>query len=404
MANCNHPCLLAITCCLLLWVCQPASNAQGNNVPPTNKKLIEFVWDTPDPQELHDGVANWQDRPFDGIVFTLSDNGSDLFNLSTYDPEKIGSEITLLHGLQWGRFTDNFVLVTFTSTMDWTSDADWKIVLAHAALIGKAAKVAHCQGFVFDPEPYNGQDPWNYHQQPASSRLSFEQYSAVVRSRGALLMSVLQKYVPNAKVLSFYQNYEVLRELGELYDDTARANALGGNGYGLMPSFFDGLLQAANSNIQFIDGDEHSYYYSTSTDFSNVYGYIHQNASLYVARDLRNKYNAQERAAFAVYTDYIYDLYTGAGNNVTSAHMTPDQRNTWFENNLYNGLNTSDEYVWLYSERLHWWPNEDPRPPGMEQAISDVKSKLDSSRPLNKDDQSTILGAKIQQILTNIFH
>jgi hypothetical protein len=369
---------------------------------PSTKKIIEFGWDTPFPQALHDHVAEWQDRPFDGIIFSLEDNGGDVFNLKDYDPAKLGYDAKLLTGLHWGRFTDNFLQLKCESNMNWTSDSDWKTVLAHVALCAKAARAAGCKGFAFDPEPYGGADPWDYRSVPQDKLISFTQYSAIIRKRGGQFIQALQGKIPDVKLLMYYQYSELLHELGPLSNQSARDAALAGNGYGLMPAFIDGMLAASNPEVQFIDGNEPSYYYQDAAAFSNAYNVIHHDSSVFVAPDVLPKFYRQERAAQAVYSDYIFNLRPDAFKSNIAIRMNAAQRDQWFESNLYYGLKSSDEYVWLYSETLHWWPPEDPRPTGMEDAIRSVKTKVDNSQPLGFDISSLITTANIKKIISRL--
>jgi hypothetical protein len=382
----------------------PSCATAQSSLPPTggDKKLIEFGWDTPSPQALHDHVTEWQGRPFDGVIFSLSDNAGMIFNIQAADSAKIRPQIALLNSLHWGRFTDNFLELTCTSTMNWTSDSDWKIVLNHAHLCAEAARAAGCKGFVLDPEPYNGLDPWNYQLQQQSKTMTFAEYQEVVRHRGSEFIEALQQNMPDMKLMSFYQYSELVNESGRSQDPAVRERALEINGYGLLPAFLDGMLESADPRVQFIDGNERSYYYRYKSDFENGYYVMHSVAPLYVTPELRSKYNKQFRSAQAVYTDFNFDLRPDAFPSIPSVSMTPAQRDQIFESNLYYALKTSDEYVWLYSETVHWWDPATPRPPGMEQAISDAVDKVRSGQPLGFSTSSIETRARFKSLLARI--
>jgi hypothetical protein len=63
--------------------------------------------------------------------------------------------------------------------------------------------------------------------------------------------------------------------------------------------------------------------------------------------------------------------------------MTPEEQAKWFEHNTYWALYTTDEYVWLYSERMNWWTNQIP--PGLEKAVIRAREKIADSKPLGFD-------------------
>jgi hypothetical protein len=68
---------------------------------------------------------------------------------------------------------------------------------------------------------------------------------------------------------------------------------------------------------------------------------------------------------------------------ISNAGLTPDERLRWFEHNVYYALVTSDEYVWCYSERMHWW--QDKVPDGTEAAIRSARTKIAEGQPLGFD-------------------
>ena len=64
--------------------------------------------------------------------------------------------------------------------------------------------------------------------------------------------------------------------------------------------------------------------------------------------------------------------------------MTPQQRAQWFEHNVFYALQASDEYAWLYSEKMNWWTNTD-LPAGIRQAVIDARDKVRNGQKLDFD-------------------
>jgi hypothetical protein len=123
---------------------------------------------------------------------------------------------------------------------------------------------------------------------------------------------------------------------------------------------------------------------------------------MYVDPGLREKYARQVRVAQAVYTDLLFNLRPDAFKSNRAIQMSPEQRDQWFESNLYYAFQSSDEYVWLYSETLHWWPNEEARPPGMDDAINTVRDKVRTGQPLGFDILSTMTEMRLRKLLTAV--
>ena len=123
--------------------------------------------------------------------------------------------------------------------------------------------------------------------------------------------------------------------------------------------------------------------YTSPLQFYEVYHAMRQSALSMVAPENTTKYHAQVQAAQALYVDYLFALGRwGDGDSITPARaLTPEERAQWFEHNVYYALQTSDEYVWLYSENMNWWENRD-LPPGLRTAVESAKRKQAQQEPL----------------------
>jgi len=357
--------------------------------PVTPKKFIQYGWDRPTPEFLRDHLREMETHPFDGVVFRLPGDGGEVFNIDKWDEEKaeMRQQIPILAALKWKTFTDNFLVIRATSTMDWFSDSDWQKVLSKVILAAQAAKAAHAKGIVFDPEPY-GKSPWQYDKQMHAGEKSFAEYSAKAQQRGKQFMQALQENCPDLKLLMFYQ-YSLYYGVIKSPNDPA----LQKNQYGLMLPFLNGMLETADDNVRLIDGNEHSYSAVNAGQFALAYKIMREPQS-YIAENLQEKYRQHVRAGQAVYVDLLFG--TRQKIDDFSKYMTPEEQMKWFEHNLYYALKYSDEYVWDYNEQIQWWRNR-LMPPGIDDAIINIKKKIAANEPLGFDVDEIVAKAKEQR-------
>ena len=357
-----------------LWLSAPQAANADTFSETTGKKLIEYGWDVPIPQYVHDHIQDMEKRPFEGVIFRLPQSGGNVFDVSK-NPD-LSAQLKVLSDIKWNKFTDNFLGMYAASTMDWYSDSDWKTVLSKVKFNAKAAKAAKCVGLLFDPEPY-GFNPWNYAKQKHAGEYSYDQYSAKVFARGQQFMQAMQDQVPDVKVLMFHQ-YQMLYSVTHDFDPAKRHATLASANYGLYLPFLNGMLSVINKKAQMIDGNETSYYYQKPEQFYQAYWEMRNGAKINVPADLQRKYETNEKAANALYVDHLFAIrnmfYVAKG-------MTPEERAKWFEQNVYYGLKTTDEYVWLYSEKMNWWTNTD-LPPGLEDSVIAAKTRLQNGQAL----------------------
>jgi hypothetical protein len=139
-------------------------------------------------------------------------------------------------------------------------------------------------------------------------------------------------------------------------------------------------LEAASPEARFIDGNEGSYYYTSSEQYFRAYQAIHQRDAGLLPPDLRAKYQREVEAGQALYVDHDFALRQPNTGKYLSYKMTPVDRAKWFEYNTYWALYSTDEYVWLYSERMNWW--KDQTPPGLEEAVLSARRKIEDGQPL----------------------
>jgi hypothetical protein len=356
------------------------SSVQGQpvgNGPP--KRLIEFGWDCPTPAFIARYIDRMQERPFDGVAFRLrgrprpvtADSGlpvlhgpEGLFDLQggsralqpvAFEERDFEAEYRLLAGIDWGRFTDNFVVLYAASDQDWFNDTHWDAIETNVRLVARAARIGRCAGILFDPEPY-GPSPWDYGKVRARREASFAEYRRVVRRRGARFLRTIEDEYPETQILTLFMMTALMDMSGPMPADE-RAAQVQDDRYALLPAFLEGMLDAAGPTTRIHDGNEGAYYYDRREEYFESYHAIRERGRALVAPELGLQYEQSVRAAQALYLDEYLGLRPG-GVRREATYMTPEERLKWVEHNAFWALFTADRYVWCYNERVVWWDFE----------------------------------------------
>ncbi|HWL51075.1 MAG TPA: carbohydrate-binding family 9-like protein [Chthoniobacteraceae bacterium] len=351
--------------------CMAIASAQAGQV--ARKKLIQYGWDYRDQAFIREHVREMEEKPFDGIIFRLKGRSS-IFRDQPWDEKSFEQIVEECKAIEWSKFTDNFIIIHSSTSMDWFKDDDWKGAIHNLRLVLKAATAARCRGICIDPEPY-GPSPWSYWTQQHAESKSFEEYQAIARKRGADFIRVIQQEMPEAVLLSLYQFCLFEGPAGEINPER-RDGMLAKHPYGIYHSFLTGMLDAAAPGISFVDGNEFSYYYKEPLDFYVAYHKIKQLCQNLAGKENRVKYQSQVKVGQALYPDYLLALGTWGDKRFTPAQeLSEADRLRWLEHNVYYGLKSADEFVWMYNEKMNWWEGDDI-PEGMEEAIRRAKARM----------------------------
>lgn len=343
------------------------------------KKLIEYGWDVPYPDQVRKDIRNMETKPFDGIIFKLRE-WNHAFDPRPWSEADLKPQLDDLAAIEWQTFGDNFLCLYAANNwhMDWFNDEQWKNIEANLRLSARAAKRGRCIGIVFDPEPY-GDNPWAYAAE--SKGRTFAETEAQVQKRGAQFMSAIQSEMPEARLLTFFHQ-SLFAYLLDTPDPQARQLELSKFHWGLLSAFWNGALEAAVPNVRIIDGNEPSYYYNAREPFFWAYHLMKQRSLALVPSEFRGKHAVNFQAGMAVYIDQLLTLRKPP-EKFLSNYLTPQDRLRWLEHNVYYALTTSDEYVWCYGEQLNWWQNSVPD--GAEAAIRSARKKIAEGQPLGFD-------------------
>ena len=368
-----------LTALALVAFLPAALHAQPSAPEHPAKKLVEYGWDVPYPDQVRKDIRNMERKPFDGIIFRLRE-WNHAFDPRPWDAAQLKPQFDDLAAIEWRTFTDNFLCLYAANNwkMDWFNDAQWQIITANLRLSARAAKSGHCIGLVFDPEPY-GDNPWAYGG--LNKDHSFAEAEDQVRKRGAQFMSALQAELPGVRLLTFFHQ-SLFADLLADSDHQNRQLRLSKQPWALLSAFWNGALEAAAPGARIIDGYEPAYYFSAREPFFRAYHLLKQRSLALVPPGLRAKHAVNFQAGMALYMDQVLALRQPP-EKYLSAYLTPQERLRWFEHNVYYALTVSDEYVWCYSERLNWW--QDKVPDGAEAAIRSARKKIAAGEPLAFD-------------------
>ncbi len=323
------------------------------------KKLIAVGWDLfADTAWLREHHARMQERPFNGIVVNVvgrRDDGKEVplrlaFQREPWKYEWFGPALADLKACTWTTFTDNFLLVGANpGDVDGFDDDGWRAIVEHWRLAARVAKAAGLRGLCFDPEPYTPPHAaFGYAAQPGRDAHTFAEYAAKVRERGREAMKAVAAEFPEAVVLSFFLNSICGRAIGQ----ADPSPLLAADGYGLLPAFLDGWLDAAPPSVTMVDGHEHAYRYNSDLEFLEAANLIRGPCQELVSPGNRAKYRAQVQVGYGIYLD---------------AHVNPPT-SPWYIDpkggprverlraNVAAAVRCADEYVWVYGEKCRWWP------------------------------------------------
>lgn len=366
---------------------------------PPKKKLVEFSHASPTTKQYLKNIALFDGGPFDGISVKLSKDvaAGNIFmveNWRTVTEEQKLSEYAVIESIaEKSKLEHNLLVLYGASQMDWFSDEDWLDVETQIRFGASLAKMGNFKGILWDPEPYKpGKNPWQYSEQPGTSEHSFYEYFIQVRKRGTQFMTAIQDEFPGLVLLS-------LRELSDYQDASPFSQAivpvkdvhqaessLEGAWWGLHLAFILGMLEVIDEEVTYIDANEEAYYYTSALEYFEVRNIINNEMRALIPPGLRNKFKANYHIGHAVSTDYVAGNWVGLNSfpyrlSAQGDVLTPEQKAHWFEHNVYYALKTSDEYVWLYTEKPNWWTGE-KIPEGFYQALESARNKINNSEPL----------------------
>ena len=340
----------------LLTLAALAQDAGGAEEPVLRKKFIELGWDIPSTALLRESWREMEKTtPFDGVMLKVEprdEQGRKLSSEAIWDarPWKrawLQEPLADLKSCRFARFTDNFVRFNATpGNLDWADDAGWAALADKAGHCAWLMKETGGKGLAIDFESYGA----NQFQFAAGKGRTFAETTGLARRRGAQFAQAIAREFPQAVLLALWMNSINLQAGANDAPDTLLASA----GYGLLPAFIDGLIEAAPPSMILVDGCENGYYMDSAEDYLRAAHEMRSwtgGAIRLVSPANRPKYRQQVQAGFGFYLDMFL-------NNATNQYYRGPlngSRLARLERNLAFARDAADEYVWIYGEQCRWW-------------------------------------------------
>ena len=337
--------ILLLPVILLTADLEPAHSAE--------KKLIEFGWDEPDSKFLLRHAGEMDKTAFDGCVIhaqsTKPAGGRgdfmwEFWSKRTFTDAELKLALAELRSAPLRRMTNNFLRInTAPADLDWFDD--FTAILANCRVAARVAKEGKCKGLLFDIEQYNF-PLFKYRKQKDAATRSWDEYAAQVRKRGGEVMAAFQEEFPGLTVFLTFGYSLPWVEAGRKKSGLAEA------GYGLLAPFLDGMLEAAKEDVRFVDGHELSYGYKEPKQFAAAYKMMKEDLLPIVADP--TKYAKQFSLGFGIWMDNDHRKKGWSTNDFSTNYFSPEA----FEKSCKAALETSDEYVWIYTELPRWWTKD----------------------------------------------
>jgi hypothetical protein len=334
-----------------LFLCVGSAFAQS-----AQKHLIEFGWDEPDTAFMQKHIAQMEQTPFDGAVFHITyekPDGSrgrfmnECWSDRQFTPAELKRAADELKQTKFTKFNQNFLRFNVVpGNVDWFDDFD--AVMTNAFLAARIARDGKCRGVLFDIEQYD-KPLWDYRKQKYASSRSWDEYAAQARDRGRLLMGSFQD--------GFGDNIVVFLTFGFSlpYSQTnGDAKKLPQVEYGLLHPFLDGMLDVAKPGAKIVDGFESSYAYKQRQEFLDARKTVTETIPALVSNP--QKYRQTISLGFGLWMDYDWRHKGWDVTDLSKNFFSPAQ----FQTSVRCGLQTSDEFVWIYTEAPKWWSEKGP--------------------------------------------
>ncbi|MCF0234095.1 MAG: hypothetical protein HUK22_03855, partial [Thermoguttaceae bacterium] len=325
-----------------------------------HKKLIQLGWDIPTTEYMR---RHWEtmdrDEPFNGLIYDLATKDAEgrvcasqsLFQKFPWNRADFESCLEDLKACKFKNLRYNFIRINFYPVdFEWTDDEAWAAVAEKARICAEIARETN-GGICFDFESY-GKELFRYSRDRDGS---FAAAKKLARRRGEQFGRAIFEEYPNVVVLALWLN-SINFNAGRMQDPDSLLRL---DGYGLLPSFIDGLLDASTPGATLVDGCELGYYMNSRAEFEraalDALLTTGPGAAL-VAPENRAKYRARAQIGFGFYLD----MY--ANPEGSPYYRAPNPGETRFDRllaNLNDALAAADEYVWVYGEQKRWRPRED---------------------------------------------
>ena len=292
----------------------------------------------------------------------------DCWGKRAFTIEELQPAIDDMKATKFTKFTHNFLRFNTTPSKDAWSKEDWfgdfEAILNNARLAARVAKEGGAKGILFDIEQYTA-PLFAYREQREAKTKAWDEYAAQVRLRGKQVMEAFQEGYPD---LTVFLTFGYCLPWGE---SQKAKKPLADVGYGLLGPLCDGLVEGIKGKTILVDGHEYSYHYRDVAKFDQAYKAMSQDL-LVIVKD-PEKYKQVVSLGFGVWMDDNSGKLGWDDTDFSKNYFTPEV----FEASVRKALETSDEYVWIYTERAKWWSDKGPvkLPAAYDAALRRAKEK-----------------------------
>lgn len=348
--------------------------------PPDGKKLIQYGWDVPNTAYVRRHIQEMERRPtfvqphdklhhFSGLVIQVTKGREpclggtrDALGWKTFSKDRFQSKdyahaIEDLKATQFEQFSDNFIQMVSMPGVD-LFDPQWDAVAHNAGVLAKIAKEGGCVGLVFDPEQYGYQRIWTHQyrfkmavEQPREQ--SKQECVAKAIERGQQFVGAINREFPDVKILCLY--------------GPTRTGFAPAWQYDLLRPFIEGMCRAAATGTEIIDGYKQFPNYREESSFKNARQDTIKGSS-------RTKFT--DKAAF--------DRVMRAGFCLQLDEPVLWRRKA-FQTAIHYALSHTDEFVWVFSERVNWWAGPEHNGPAYDKWLQVYGERPDwQGQPIGK--------------------
>ena len=326
-------------------------------------KYVAFAWENSGvtPAQLLKRAEELDKTSIDGVGVYLSARRPDGTALKTrtilLDPawsfDDFAAQIPLFRQVTAHRSMKECFVNSFRSPtpgIEWEDDATWERIANNVSVAARVAREGGMRGLSMDLEDYSKNRPFFR----KADQMPYSDLCALVRRRGREVFGRAFAEYPNATVFAFF-----LHSLAPYYirNRPCDVAALVRNAEWLLPAFLDGMMDAMPPMARLVDGDEHSYRYESANNDYRAWAWFDRHAlERLVAPENLEKFRRQVLHGFSLYMDmYVND-------ETSSWYKGPvdDSRVEHFRRDIMQAVETTDEYVWFWGERMCWtkWPEK----------------------------------------------
>lgn len=295
---------------------------------------------------VNTNIETMEQVAFDGIV--IKAQYSDPFYGTVNFQERVcapysipysalSTPLTEMTGTTFRRFKHNFFRINSADPGTvWLFDKTETNAYLHN--IRTAAKFAKAAGFVglwIDNEKYNSSIFWKYSSLP--STYTFAQYQARYKEVAKEAMRLIQLEFPGLEIVLLV-SYEQL--------DGVAAADLSTNNYGLLPSFLDGLYDAAEPPTTIHNYQEQGYGNQLQAWFDADFAIQLSANAPHLGSANYDHVNGIGMSTWPDYPGTGFDFATDTNNYDSGAQ---------FALNLGKALAGVTKYVFVYNEQMKWW-------------------------------------------------